>query len=125
MQPRSVALEQRSYPSNREQLTPTSESFEGPRSWKVVRKKDGRMLLAANWTLSHDGETLTDKYTEFAPNGSAVTMNYVHRRTAAGESRTSSCSSGSENTGMPQTVARSKKKLPTSRLGVHCALAST
>jgi hypothetical protein len=49
-----------------------------------VRKKDGRMLLTATWTLSHDGKTLTDKYTEFAPSRSATTMNYLYRRTAAG-----------------------------------------
>ena len=64
--------------------TMLSVTKEGPHSWKVVRKKDGRMLLTATWTLSHDGKTLTDKYTEFAPSGSATTMNYLYRRTAAG-----------------------------------------
>jgi hypothetical protein len=57
---------------------------EGPGGWKVMRKKDGRMLLTATWRLSQDGNTLNDKYTEFAPNGSATTTNYVYKRTAAG-----------------------------------------
>jgi hypothetical protein len=57
---------------------------EGPDSWKVVRKKDGRMLLTATWKLSQDGNTLTDHYTEFGPNGSPSTVKYLYKRTAAG-----------------------------------------
>jgi len=64
--------------------TMLSVTNEGPGSWKVVRKKDGRMLLTATWRLSQGGNTLNDKYTEFAPNGSATTMNYVYKRMAAG-----------------------------------------
>jgi hypothetical protein len=59
-------------------------TVEGPDRWKVVRKKDGRMLLTAAWKLSPDGNTLTDNYTGFQPDGSASTVNYVYRRTAAG-----------------------------------------
>jgi hypothetical protein len=66
--------------------TMLSVTNEGPGSWKVVRKKDGRMLLTATWKLSQDGDTLNDKYTEFAPNGSSTTMNYVYKRTAVGPS---------------------------------------
>jgi len=65
--------------------TMLSVTSEGPRSWKVVRKKDGRMLLTATWKLSQDGNTLNDKYTDIAPNGSTTTMNYVYKRTAAGQ----------------------------------------
>lgn len=36
--------------------TTLSVTIEGPDSWKVVRKKDGRMLLTANWKLSKDGK---------------------------------------------------------------------
>jgi hypothetical protein len=64
--------------------TMLSVTVEGPDAWKVVRKKDGRMLLTATWKLSPNGDTLTDNYTEFASNGSPSTMNYRYKRTAAG-----------------------------------------
>jgi hypothetical protein len=64
--------------------TMLSATVEGPDTWKVVRKKDGRMLLTATWKLSKDGNTLTDNYTEFGPNGSPSTTNYLYQRTAAG-----------------------------------------
>ena len=66
------------------QGTMLSVTAAGPDSWKVVRKKDGRVLLAAIWKLSPDGNTLTDNYTEFAPDGSPSTVNYSYQRTAAG-----------------------------------------
>jgi hypothetical protein len=62
--------------------TTLSVTVEGPDAWKVVRKKDGRMLLTANWALSKDGNTLTDDYTEFGPDGKGSTVNYVYKRTA-------------------------------------------
>jgi len=62
--------------------TTLSVTVEGADAWKVVRKKDGRMLLTGIWNLSPDGNTLKDNYTEFAPNGSATTVNYVYTRTA-------------------------------------------
>lgn len=62
--------------------TTLSVTVEGPDAWKVIRKKDGRMLLTGIWKLSPDGNTLKDNYTEFAPNGSATTVNYVYARTA-------------------------------------------
>jgi hypothetical protein len=65
------------------QGTILSVTVEGP-DWKVVRKKDGRMMLTATWKLSPDGNTLTDNYTEFGANGSASTVNYLYKRTAAG-----------------------------------------
>jgi hypothetical protein len=64
--------------------TMLSVTVEGPDSWKVVRKKDGRILLTGIWKLSQDGNTLTDNYTEFAPNGSSSTVNYLYKRTAGG-----------------------------------------
>jgi hypothetical protein len=64
--------------------TTLSLTIEGPGSWKVVRKKDGRRLLTATWKLSQDGDTLSDSYTEFAADGSASTVDYLYRRTAAG-----------------------------------------
>lgn len=62
--------------------TTLSVSVEGPDSWKVVRKKDGRILLTANWKLSGDGNTLTDDFTGVGPNGSSTNVKYVYQRTA-------------------------------------------
>jgi hypothetical protein len=62
--------------------TTLSITIEGPDSWKVVRKQEGRILLSAHWKLSKDGNTLTDDYTQFEPNGSSTTVKYVYSRTA-------------------------------------------
>lgn len=62
--------------------TTLSVSVEGPRSWKVVRKKEGRVQLTALWQLSDDGNTLRDSFTTPQPNGSPFTINYVYQRTA-------------------------------------------
>ncbi len=48
--------------------TTLSVTADGPDTWKVVRKKDGRTLLTGIWKLSQNGNTLTDNYTEFDPN---------------------------------------------------------
>src|SRR2546427_6673889 len=64
--------------------TTLSVAAQGSDAWRVVRKKEGRMLLTANWKLSKDGNTLTDEFSEIAPNGSASTVNYVYKRTAGG-----------------------------------------
>ena len=37
---------------------------QGPDQWSVVRKKDGRVLIRAIWTLANDG-TLHDDYTQW------------------------------------------------------------
>jgi hypothetical protein len=66
------------------QGTMLSVTIQGPDTWKVVRKKDGRTLLTATWKVSPDGNTLTDNYTEFGANGSPSTVNYLYKRTAAG-----------------------------------------
>ncbi len=64
--------------------TTVAVTAEGPNAWKVVRKKDGRVLLIANWKLSDDGNTLTDDFSEISPNGTASTVNYVFKRTGGG-----------------------------------------
>jgi len=64
--------------------TTLSVTAQGSDAWKVVRKKEGRMLLTANWKLSKDGNTLTDEFSEIAPNGSASTVNYVYKRMTGG-----------------------------------------
>jgi hypothetical protein len=63
--------------------TTLSVTIEGGDSWKVIRKKDGHILLTGIWKLSKDGNTLKDDYTEFAPDGSpSSNVKYVYQRTA-------------------------------------------
>jgi hypothetical protein len=59
-----------------------SVTVEAPDTWKVIRKKDGRLLITATWKLSKDGNTLTDDFTGIEPNGSTFNLNYVYKRTA-------------------------------------------
>ncbi|MFZ0007647.1 MAG: hypothetical protein WAK94_05360 [Steroidobacteraceae bacterium] len=62
-----------------------SVAAEGP-NWKVIRKTGGRMSITATWTLSKDGNSLTDDFTSFDQDGSPSSVKYVYRRTAAGSS---------------------------------------
>jgi hypothetical protein len=62
--------------------TTLSVTVEAPDSWKVVRKKDGHVLLTANWKLSKDAQTLTDDFTAIGSNGSPSNVKYVYKRTA-------------------------------------------
>ena len=62
--------------------TTLSVTIEGPDTWKVVRKQEGRILLTAYWKLSKDGTRLTDDFTQFGPNGSSTNIKSVYHRTA-------------------------------------------
>jgi hypothetical protein len=53
-------------------------------TWKVIRKRNGRMLISAIWSLSEDGSTLTDHFTGFNVNGSSYSLNYVYKRKGGG-----------------------------------------
>jgi len=64
--------------------TTFSVTVEGPNSWKVVRKTDGKILLTANWKLSDDGNRLDDDFTLIQSNGSKFNVYYVYKRTAGG-----------------------------------------
>jgi hypothetical protein len=64
--------------------TTLSITVKGPNNWIVVRKKDGRTLLSADWTLSADGKTLTDDFTGYQSDGSKSTTHFVYQRTTAG-----------------------------------------
>jgi hypothetical protein len=75
------------------QGTTLSVRVEGSNKWKVVRKMKGRTLLTAYWTLSEDGKTLSDAFTQYLPdgttlfsqplpNGSTLFLPYVYERTA-------------------------------------------
>jgi hypothetical protein len=73
--------------------TTLSITVKGPNSWEVVRKMKGRTLLTAEWTLSEDGKTLKDDFTQYLPdavtlfsqplpNSSKLFLPYVYDRTA-------------------------------------------
>src|SRR5215831_14841451 len=64
------------------QGTTLSVTVEGPKNWKVVRKREGRMIVMGNWTLSEDGQRLHDAFTAYQPDGSMTKVNYVYERTA-------------------------------------------
>jgi hypothetical protein len=63
--------------------TTLAVTVEGPDSLKVVRKKDGRVLITADWKISKDGSALSDDFTSFAPDGSASNFKNVYKRTTA------------------------------------------
>ena len=52
--------------------TTFSITVKGPNNWEVVRKLKGRTLLTANWTLSEDGKTLHDAFTQYLPDGTTL-----------------------------------------------------
>jgi hypothetical protein len=56
------------------QGTTLSVTVKGPNNWKVVRKKEGRTVISAIWTLSADGKTLDDAFTGYRPNGSPMNV---------------------------------------------------
>jgi hypothetical protein len=73
--------------------TTFSITVKGPNNWEVVRKLNGRILLTAHWTLSEDGKTLHDAFTQYLPSGtklfgdplpdgSTLFLPYVYERTA-------------------------------------------
>jgi hypothetical protein len=70
-----------------------SITVKGFNSWEIVRKMKGRMLIRAHWTLSEDGKTLNDAFTQYLPdgttlfsqslpNGSTLFLPYVYERSA-------------------------------------------
>ena len=64
------------------QGTTLSVTAEGPNNWKVVRKKEGRTIIMANWTLSADGKTLDDDFTGYQPDGLPTKVRYTYQRSA-------------------------------------------
>lgn len=65
--------------------TTLSVASEGPH-WKVIRKKGGRVLLEATWTLSKDGSSLTDDFTSFDQGRPPVNIKYLYKQMARGAS---------------------------------------
>src|SRR6185295_14033360 len=73
--------------------TTLSVTVKGPNNWEIIRKMKGRTLLKADWTLSQDGKTLNDAFTQYLPSGltlfstplpdgSTLVLPYVYERTA-------------------------------------------
>jgi hypothetical protein len=60
-----------------------SVAIEGD-TWKVIRKRNGRTIISAIWSLSKDDSTLTDHFTGFNADGSPYNLNYVYKRKAGG-----------------------------------------
>jgi hypothetical protein len=92
--------------------TTLSITVKGPKSWEVVRKIKGRILLKAQWTLSADDKTLNDAFTQYLPDGttlfsqplpndSTLFLPYVYERTAG-------------NSGFPGTWDSESAKVKTS-----------
>jgi len=59
-------------------------NVEGPDKWRVVRKKDGKVLVTGLWTLSADGKNLNDHFTSSKPNGETSSVDYVYERRSGG-----------------------------------------
>jgi hypothetical protein len=51
-------------------------------NWKMTRKKDGKIMISALWQLSADGNTLTDNYTGYRPDGTTMNLHYIYQRIA-------------------------------------------
>jgi hypothetical protein len=64
--------------------TTLAVSTEAPDKWKVVRKKDGHLLLIGLWSLSPDGNSLTDDFTSYRPDGTSNNVKYTYRRSGSG-----------------------------------------
>jgi hypothetical protein len=64
------------------QGTTFSITVEGSNNWKMVRKQGDHLLVSAEWTLSGDGQTLTDAFTGYRPDGSTLSVHYTYERTA-------------------------------------------
>ena len=73
--------------------TTLSVTVKGPNNWEVTRKMKGRTLLTAHWTLSKDGKTINDAFTQYLPDGmtlfsqplpdgSSLFLPYVYARSA-------------------------------------------
>ena len=52
--------------------TTLSITVKGPNRWELIRKLKGRTLLTADWTLSEDGKTLNDAFTQYLPSGMSL-----------------------------------------------------
>lgn len=61
----------------------TGRGIRGGRQ-KVVRRRNGRTILSAIWSMSKDDSTLTDRFLSFNADGWPYTLTYVYKRKADG-----------------------------------------
>jgi hypothetical protein len=57
---------------------------QGPNVWKIVTKKDGKLLSTATWTLSADGKTLAIKGSSVKPDGTSADFEVAVKRVSGG-----------------------------------------
>lgn len=61
-----------------------SIASEGPTTWKMVIKKDGKVISSMTHTLSDDGNTQTIKGTDTKPDGTTSDYEVVEKRVGSG-----------------------------------------
>jgi hypothetical protein len=64
--------------------TTLAVSVEAPNRWKVVRKKDGHVLVVGIWNLSADGNNLLDDFTSYRSDGTTNNVKYNYKRSGPG-----------------------------------------
>jgi hypothetical protein len=64
--------------------TTLAVAVEAPDRWKVIRKKDGHLLISAIWSLSSDANTLTDDFTSIRSDGTTNNVKYTYTRSGPG-----------------------------------------
>lgn len=62
----------------------TAITVEGPNTWKMVDKKDGKVTASMTHTLSDDGQTQTIKGTDTKPDGSTSDFTVELKRVGSG-----------------------------------------
>src|SRR5690242_3755464 len=77
--------------------TTLSIGVAGPRMWKVVRKKNGRTMVNAIWTLAEDSNTLTDDFTFLPEKGAPINVKYSYKRATLGSGFAATWISASES----------------------------
>lgn len=60
--------------------TTLSVKAEDPHTLRVIRKRDGQVIVSATWKLSGDGRTLHDAFTSVQAEGSMLTTDYLYTR---------------------------------------------
>ena len=81
--------------------TTLAVSVEAPDKWKVVRKKDGHVLVIGIWNLSDDAGTLTDDFTSYRSDGTTNNVKYIYKRSSPGSGFTATW------VGTPQAISSS------------------
>ncbi len=81
--PETIVVDGTAQPSQVYRGDTLSVAAEGG-TWKVVRTRNGHPMLTAIWSLSQDGNTLTDRFMGVNTDQSPYTLNYRYQRQGAG-----------------------------------------